>query len=415
MKLMIVDDEYMVREGIKHAFSWERDRIEIVAEAGDGKSAIAKAVQTQPDIIICDIRMPFMDGLTFVKQVQTLMPDAGFIMLTAYSEKEYMLDAIRCGVHDFLLKPAGLEEIRATVLKVRDRIEREREQTYALRQKSELAEENGALLFDHYFSAFVRGEQNAVKVAEVMELLDGTPPMSGFLMLLLQPGSSHQWTTVQKLSEALARWHPRMVRTGKHDLILLSIEADEETKIRQVLESLQNNSKEAPCWVLSEYTEHMEELPEKYRKAGEKFDERLHSALSPARQAEEKSSENAARNSVPVEEISGHLGRALRYIQSHYDDPDLQLEDAAKALYLSTAYLSRIMNENDGKGFVGWLRYFRIEKAKELLENTNLKFFEISEKVGYKSYKVFSEHFTRETGLTIGSWKHEKHPGQKSL
>ena len=410
MKLMIVDDEYIIREGIKHAFTWENDRIEIVAEAGDGRNAVNKALQARPDIIICDIRMPFMDGISFVKTVQPLLPDAGFIMLTAYGEKDYMLNAIRLGVHDFLLKPAGLDEIRNTVLKVRDRIEREQELTAAVRQKSELAEENRALLLEHYFSSFIRGEQNAAKMEEVMELLEGNKTASGYRMLLLQSGSGGQWPLMQRLSEALARWNPRLIRLGELDLLLLRVNADEN--VGSVLEAMEKATDILGVRQLSEYADGLETLPEVFRAAKSRFEEELKAGQQSGEQVKKEEIQSVPAHE-PWAEAGGHAGRALRYIQSHFEDPELQLEDVAKALYLSSAYLSRILNENGGKGFVGWLRHFRIEKAKELLETTSLKFCEISEKVGYKSYKVFSEHFTRETGSTLGQWKREGRRGQK--
>lgn len=85
-----------------------------------------------------------------------------------------------------------------------------------------------------------------------------------------------------------------------------------------------------------------------------------------------------------------------------------------KALYLSPTYLSRILNEKTERGFIGWLRFFRIQSAKELLSTTDNKHYEIAEAVGYHSYKVFSEHFLEETGLTISNWKTQNESSAKS-
>ena len=77
----------------------------------------------------------------------------------------------------------------------------------------------------------------------------------------------------------------------------------------------------------------------------------------------------------------------------------------AADLYISTTYLSKILNEKSQLGFYGWLNYFRIQKARELLEQTNLHFYEIAEKVGYSSYKTFSVHFLSITGETAQKYR----------
>lgn len=98
------------------------------------------------------------------------------------------------------------------------------------------------------------------------------------------------------------------------------------------------------------------------------------------------------RQMEPHQQSSGHEGRALRYIEQHYTE-ELSLERVAQALFLSPTYLSRILNEKTQRGFIGWLRYYRIERAKQLLQTTAQKNYEIAESVGYHTYKVFSEQF----------------------
>ena len=101
---------------------------------------------------------------------------------------------------------------------------------------------------------------------------------------------------------------------------------------------------------------------------------------------------------------SGQVGRALRYIEHHYNT-NISLESMAAQLYISPTYLSRLLNEKTELGFYGWLNYFRIEKARELLLHTDMKHYEIAEAVGYSSYKVFSEHFQQITGCTASQYR----------
>ncbi len=100
----------------------------------------------------------------------------------------------------------------------------------------------------------------------------------------------------------------------------------------------------------------------------------------------------------------GQLGRALRYMEKNFST-NISLESMAADLYISPTYLSRILNEKTQLGFYGWLHHFRIQWARKLLEETNLYLYEIAEKVGYSSYKIFSEHFLSLTGKTAKEYR----------
>lgn len=77
-RLLIVDDEYYVRVGIKSAIDWSEIGVEVVGEAADGEEALEMALSSRPDIILTDVRMPFMDGLTLMERLRSKMPECGF-------------------------------------------------------------------------------------------------------------------------------------------------------------------------------------------------------------------------------------------------------------------------------------------------------------------------------------------------
>lgn len=98
---------------------------------------------------------------------------------------------------------------------------------------------------------------------------------------------------------------------------------------------------------------------------------------------------------------------ALAYIDAHYDE-ELRLEDVAKEISLSVGYLSRIFKAETGYSFKEWINRVRIEKAKELIATTNLKYYEIAEQVGYKDYKYFAAYFNRFCGCSAKEYKNKK-------
>ena len=107
IKVFLVEDEFTIRESIKKTVHWESEGFELVGEAGDGELAYPMILASQPDILLTDIRMPFMDGLELSKLVKKELPEIKILILSGYDDFSYAQDAIRIGVEDYLLKPGA--------------------------------------------------------------------------------------------------------------------------------------------------------------------------------------------------------------------------------------------------------------------------------------------------------------------
>ena len=105
IRVGLVDDQAMVRVGLRMILESEPD-IEVCCEADDGAHAIAMAAEHSPDIILMDVRMPGMDGLTATSEVLDAFPDAKIVILTTFDDDEYLYGALRAGAVGFLLKSA---------------------------------------------------------------------------------------------------------------------------------------------------------------------------------------------------------------------------------------------------------------------------------------------------------------------
>lgn len=126
-KLMIVEDEPLIRLGLKHYFSWEELEVHSIIEAENGLEGLEAALREVPDLVITDIRMPEMDGLQMIEQIRMVLPDTVFIILTGFNDFEYAQKAIRVGgVHAFLLKPLEYEESLATLRNCMDLLKEKR-------------------------------------------------------------------------------------------------------------------------------------------------------------------------------------------------------------------------------------------------------------------------------------------------
>ena len=114
-KVLIIDDESIIRKGIKNIINWKQLDCEVCADASDGIEGIDLIKKYLPEIIITDIRMPGLDGLNMIKQVRGIVPYSKIIILTGYRDFDYVQEAIKCGAFDFLLKPSKIEELTAVL------------------------------------------------------------------------------------------------------------------------------------------------------------------------------------------------------------------------------------------------------------------------------------------------------------
>ena len=112
---MIIDDESIIRKGLRNAVNWKVFDCEVVGEASDGMEGYKLINQLHPDIIITDIKMPEVDGLTMLREIRDIIPQSKIIILTGYRDFDYAREAIKLGAFDFLLKPTKIEELNSVI------------------------------------------------------------------------------------------------------------------------------------------------------------------------------------------------------------------------------------------------------------------------------------------------------------
>lgn len=126
IKVLLVDDEIAIREGIRNSFPWEESGYTLVGEAPDGEIALPMIMDENPDIVITDIRMPFMDGMELCRQVKQRMPWVAIVILSGYDDFNYAREAISLGVQEYMLKPITARELRDVLDRISMRLREER-------------------------------------------------------------------------------------------------------------------------------------------------------------------------------------------------------------------------------------------------------------------------------------------------
>lgn len=134
LKVFLVEDEIIIREGIKKNIDWASEGLELVGDAGNGEDALALIRQKKPDILITDIKIPKMNGLELSKIVKKELPRIKIIIISGYDEFDYAKEAISIGVAEYMLKPVGSVELLEKIVEISSEIQEEQ-----LRTKSEQA------------------------------------------------------------------------------------------------------------------------------------------------------------------------------------------------------------------------------------------------------------------------------------
>jgi len=166
LKIFLVEDELVIRENIKKSIDWELYGFELCGDAGDGELAFPMIIKLQPDIVITDIKMPFMDGLKLARAIKKEMPKVKIIILSGYGEFTYAKEALNIGVTDYLLKPVGSKMLMDALDKVGEMIYRERAEEESINQYKRGMEENVINLKKQFFMELCTKEMDTAEITE---------------------------------------------------------------------------------------------------------------------------------------------------------------------------------------------------------------------------------------------------------
>lgn len=501
LKVLLIDDESIVRQGLRQAVDWAALNLTVVGEADSVPSAMNLARSHQPDIFLCDIRLPGEDGFAFIDKVKHILPHSQIIILSGYGDQAYMLNAIHHGVCAYLLKPSSIPEICEALNKASNNIYEQRRKDQDYQKNAQFLYENTDTLKMHFFERLLTQNMSLNQLASYVSSLNLKLEGPYYLLLLTaHPSMESMWDYMNKLAYSLRDYAPIISPLPQNDLmaVILSLPAGKiPAALMHACHTPAFPAGETPLCITPlcrtpllfiRYFRKMEDFISRsmWFKPGEIYPidsinlpafpqkqfRELENTLALALKNEEGNAASKAFNQIMdlleshktangkfQEEISyllrisctirnikrplplriplntdtakqlffKYLGdfsqlsakgpgkslaqKALDYIQLHYKE-SLTLDGIAEELFISPTYLSHLIKEKTERGFQDWLHYFRIQKACGLLTETDMTTNSISEAVGYNSYKLFSEHMKKETGMTASEYRfhHKKEP-----
>lgn len=515
-KAIIVDDEKMIRDGIRDTIRWETVGVEEVYTAASGMKALDIIKEKSPEIMITDINMRRMTGIELIELAREMLPEIKVLVLTGYDDFEYARKCLRLQVQEFLLKPVDEKTLEKEISKLTQQLDgekkRQKEQAAALRTDGSRQQE----LLENIMRGLIYNEntkelscmaasygiesgktmQLAILLCEIndqdrvaegllnmtirnicMGLLDAHQEGVTFFdrqdrVLLLLFGDSSNAEAVEKAEEMVNVLREELdirvravlgsVVTEPEELYISYNDAEfllkSPTPFQQITQTVNaKNRRRLFMDTFSELKNHMlvelgnaeetarimdvfEMASDSYNVADSVvrrccFD--LVSALYFAvvsNCGEEKKGNldsfsymilRCGRKEVFAytkdyieklfyQEEGGHqiVRKAESYIKNHLEE-NLSVGGLASQVYLSPNYFSKLFKKFTGKGCNEYIVYCRMEKAKQLLENTNLKAGEVGQAVGYPEINYFSLAFKKQTGLSPIKYREEYRENHK--
>lgn len=535
-KILLVDDEILVRDAIRENIDWKSLDCELVGDCENGRQAV-EFIQTQEvDIVLTDICMPYMDGMELSEFLHDNYPDILIVIFSGFGEFEYAKKAIRYNVSEYMLKPVTASELTKVIRNMKEKLDsrkNEQRKIESLAQTSQDYHKNADIIRSKALETLVNCTRDVqVSLQELKKLgicfdcssyrvavfdmdtyselyqVDMNKQQESALMAFVLFNVSNEILTKEKAGVAYQEGSNRVciIFTGNksrefgakihnicqeiqqkvkevigietsigigswvrspQDLIYsyklaekalryryllggsllfdmeekktdnsinivreLEILTDEmkagnRQKVTEILEEIENEIKGAlveksyACIYLQQVIRAIGNTCQSLSDDPEEVIAQREKLLKDVSQA--KTFDNAA---ALVRQYAGNVFESLQdlnsssgqrqgmlamdYIQNNYMDTNLSLNSICSYLNISTSYFSTIFKEMTGETFIEVLTRTRMEKAKELLENTTMKNYEIAEKVGFSDPHYFGISFKKMTGKTPTEYAREK-------
>ncbi len=242
-KVFLVEDEIITREGIRDNVDWGAAGFEFCGEAADGEIALPLIEETQPDVLITDIKMPFMDGLQLSKIVREHMPWIKIIILSGHDEFNYAQSAVKLGVTDYLLKPISAQDLRTVLKKLTTTLDREKQQREKLKTLETRVEDSLNLAREKFLLKLVMGGISSAEAIEQSQPL-GLDILAKHYMVvfirieLCDPAQAfdyHEYQHVERIIKEFASNNLDGFLTKKdmEELILLLTSEDQEQLVEE--------------------------------------------------------------------------------------------------------------------------------------------------------------------------------------
>ena len=388
-KVLIADDEPKIRRGLRATIEQIRPDMQVVAEAEDGETALALVQKEKPDILMIDVRMPFLNGLDLIQKINEVWRDCVIIVVSGHDEFEYAQRALTLRAFEYVLKPVPQDVLASVLDRAEEELSAVRRRNHYLSWAHEQLERNMPVLREQLFRDWVRGRLSPSEITEQAAFLG--IPTGGYQVIALIHVMER--TAAADLPQEKDRRIElfavrRIVEEAFKDFPPVSVFLDEQDDVVAL-----TGSGASPAWAHA--------LQTVESRAAGSIAHSILIAHGPIAEGAEGIAETYESLSAEVARRSGHRSFVLlaqNYVDANYGKPGLTLEEVAGAVQVSPGYLSRLLKRETGFSFVDYLTRVRINRAMSLMGDPAVKVYEVAEAVGYQSQHYFSRAFKRVFG-----------------
>lgn len=500
-KVFLVDDEMIIRQGIRNSIDWEKEGYEYCGDAPDGEMALPLIEQCQPDIVITDIEMPFMDGLQLSKIIREKMSRIKIVILSGHDEFEYAREALRIQISEYCLKPVSSSDLLEILQKVSSKIDQEELEKEKISNLKHQLFCNESLAQEKFLKELCEGIYSTTDAIKIASELNVDLISSYFLVLIAEskkievnldwisknyPSLTYQRNANERVYIIKGKSKSQIEQDAENIRKQFLLNRDAITfgfgKIESRIQEIMNSydiAKEEKSYSdsLNKYFISGEEINNQsfgeihqfnrkelinFLKFGNKTEvfsfvqtyssylrstkfrtpfithyflmdftvtvshyikeqEESASVLNDIYQLENKVNWIREYSEIidymvetlnlsidyreQISNSSSLIRKAKDYMDSNYSNSNLSLQTIANKIHISPSYLSHLFSQQTGKTLVEYLTEIRINRAKELLNTTNYKTYEIANKVGYNDSHYFCNLFKKITGKTTTEFK----------
>ncbi len=400
LKVLIADDERLIREGVVVAIDWEALEMELVGAAVNGREALELATELRPDICLVDIMMPIVSGLEFIERLKKELPEVICIIVTGYDEFDYARRAMQLDAFEYILKPINEEEFKETLLRAKNRILNRESLENKVNQMELQLEKTLPDAFGRFVKDCMNGKCSDADTDAFARMYNIQLGLNiGMFVVRLSDGvfvgrrdearlaSALGFALRQMLEETMARYYD-----------VLKVVSDEKDRIIAVADIS-----------LGSVFEDVRIEAERSIRSGLEFSVPIYAAIT------DKGLNNidSLYRSICLKQehesqYTPLVKKAKDYMDANYCDEELTLKRIADEFCVSTGHISRLIKSEMGISYSDYITEKRISRAVAMLNEGELKIYEISDKIGYNSQHYFCTTFKRVTGLSPTDFKNKR-------
>lgn len=410
-KVMIADDEPIIKDGLLSFIDWEALNCDVVSMVDNGIQAKEELATHPIDILLADIRMPGLNGIELAEHVHRFHPQTKVIILTAYPHFNYAQSAIKYNVFEFIVKTNPIEKLLAAIKRAISVITQEREEMNKVKHLESKIDENIPAIRNKFLADVMHGlmasDKDILNKAQDLHVI-----LTEYYVLLFGANTityGEKQIEFNEYSEIMRSIHRLFMQKFKHlnpyflflgyekiCVILPFTPHQQFSHINELINychdvlSLSTLPQDITIHIgVSERHESLIDLPIAYQQALRSLvNKNIEKTLQ---------FQNQGHHHIVINKI-------IQYIEQHFHEK-ITLDTLATYVHMNSSYLSRLFNKEIGESLTDYINRIRIERAKQLIVDSDLNINEITYMVGFSDPSYFSNTFKKFTGVTPREYK----------